>query len=54
MEVAVPPAVVLVAPDTKLVVFNGANQTLPSASFALTIVTAAEPGRIALAANTVV
>ena len=42
IEVAVPPAVVMVAPATKLVVPAGANQILLAALPELTIVTADE------------
>ena len=53
IELAVPPAVVMVAPATKLVVPAGANQTLPVASPELTIVTASSAALLTAAANTV-
>ena len=51
--VAVPPAVVMVAPATKLVVPDGANHTLLVAFPELTIVTDAPPCLLTLDANTV-
>ena len=53
IEVAVPPAVVMVSPATKLVVSAGANQTLLPASPELEIVTAAAPFLVAAPENTV-
>jgi hypothetical protein len=53
MVVAVPPAVVIVGPATKLVVPAGANQTLLLASPELTMVTAAPPVVVTLGVKTV-
>ena len=52
IEVAVPPAVVMVSPATKLVVSAGANQTLLPASPELEIPTAAAPFLVAALKNT--
>ena len=52
MEVAVPPAVVMVAPAEKEVVPDGANQMLLVASPELTTVTLAPPCLVTLAENT--